>query len=398
MSSQNNEYVIVGGGIYGASLAYQLASAGKSVLLLEAGEVACGASGGPGERGVRANRRDPRELPVAAVAMALWQKYQAAFVNGVGYRRIGGLQVFDVPYGYREHEVRGQMEAMAALQSRLGAPSELLDAQQAWEKEPELTRSLIGAIFCPDDGVCDHTFATQQFAAEAVRAGATLRTDARVSEILAEGGRATGVKLASGEVIRVEGELILTANAGTQALLAPYLTEAEQAPTWFLMPQMIYVTNPLEKQINHLLSHAHRKLAVKQIVDGTLMLSGGASVSYTPEGLWKGSLSSTANNLTDAIAAFPFIDHSSFVKADASRVETVCIDGIPVVDKPAALTNTLYGYGWSGHGFAISHGITLFMSEWLLSGERPDALQPFASSRFQSPLQSVSAALNALRN
>lgn len=224
-----SEIVIVGGGIYGTSLAYQLAKSGKEVLLLEAGEIASGASGGPGERGVRANRRDPRELPVAAVALALWEKYQQEFENGVGYRRIGGLLVFDVPYGYREHEVRGQMEAIALTQTRLGSPSQVLSLEQTLEREPELSRSLIGAIYCPNDGVCDHTFATQQFAAQAQRAGAIIRTGAKVVEILEEAGQATGVKLESGEFIAVGSQLVLTANIGTQALLILFATAGKSA-------------------------------------------------------------------------------------------------------------------------------------------------------------------------
>lgn len=388
-----NEVVIVGGGIYGSSLAYHLAKAGKRVLLLEANEIASGASGGPGERGVRANRRDARELPVAAVALALWQKYQQQFEKGVGYRRIGGLLVFEVPYGSREHEVRGQMAAIALTQTRLGTPSEVLSQEQTLEREPELSRSIIGAIYCPQDGVCDHTFATQQFAAEAVKAGAVIRRRAKVVEIIAEGGRATAVKLADGEVITIEDQLVLTANIGTQVLLNPHLQEQEKAPLWHLIPQMHYVTNPLNKKINHLLSHAHRKLAVKQNLDGSLMLSGGSSVSYTEEGLWQGSLSSMANNITSAIMTFPFIDNSTFIKADASRVDTVSVDGIPVIDRPQGLSNTLYGYGWCGHGFAISLGITQFMSEWLLSGERPAALEPFSAARFSQPLSSVAAIL-----
>ncbi len=391
-----SEIVIVGGGIYGTSLAYQLAKSGKEVLLLEAGEIASGASGGPGERGVRANRRDPRELPVAAVALALWEKYQQEFENGVGYRRIGGLLVFDVPYGYREHEVRGQMEAIALTQTRLGSPSQVLSLEQTLEREPELSRSLIGAIYCPNDGVCDHTFATQQFAAQAQRAGAIIRTGAKVVEILEEAGQATGVKLESGEFIAVGSQLVLTANIGTQALLDPYLQPQEKAPLWQLIPQMHYVTNPLNKKINHLLSHAHRKLAVKQNLDGTLMLSGGSSVSYTSEGLWKGSLSSLANNISSAIMTFPFIDNSSFIKADASRVDTVSVDGIPVIDRPQGLSNTLYGYGWCGHGFAISLGITRFMSDWLVSGERPAALAPFSATRFSRPLDDVSFSLDSI--
>ena len=66
-----SEIVIVGGGIYGASLAYELTQAGKTVTLLEADDIAAGASGGSGERGVRANGRDLRELPMATVSFPL---------------------------------------------------------------------------------------------------------------------------------------------------------------------------------------------------------------------------------------------------------------------------------------------------------------------------------------
>ena len=45
----SSDYVIVGGGVYGAALAYELARAGREVCLLEANEIACGASGGLGQ-------------------------------------------------------------------------------------------------------------------------------------------------------------------------------------------------------------------------------------------------------------------------------------------------------------------------------------------------------------
>ncbi len=118
-----SEIVIVGGGIYGASLAYELARAGMGVTLLEADDIAAGASGGSGERGVRANSRDLRELPMATVGFPLWAKYQDQFEGGVGYRRIGGLHLFDIPRGGHEHEVRGTMEAMAMAQNALGVSS-----------------------------------------------------------------------------------------------------------------------------------------------------------------------------------------------------------------------------------------------------------------------------------
>jgi sarcosine oxidase subunit beta len=52
------DYVIIGGGIYGCTVAWHLAKQGADVHLLEANTIASGASGGLGKRGVRANGRD----------------------------------------------------------------------------------------------------------------------------------------------------------------------------------------------------------------------------------------------------------------------------------------------------------------------------------------------------
>ena len=322
MSDRNNasEVVIVGGGIYGTSLAYQLAQAGKSVTLLEAGELAGGASGGPGERGVRANGRDLRELPVCAIAQKLWGTYQEKFEGGVGFRRLGGLQIYDIPYGHREHEVLGRMAANAEAQSRLGTPSVVLTREQALAREPELASGVFGAIYCPNDGVGDHAYATQQFAKEAAKAGVTIRTSAKVVEIVHAKSAATGVKLASGEIVPVGDQLVIVANAGAEALLNPVMKPHEVGPIWNLIPQMHYVSNPLNKTVNHLLSHAHRRLAVKQLPDGVLMLSGGAHVAHTPEGIWKGSLSAMTQNVV----------HERHCAEDPDRREN-CAEQAPLI-------------------------------------------------------------------
>ncbi|TIX45296.1 MAG: hypothetical protein E5V33_32770 [Mesorhizobium sp.] len=67
---------------------------------------------------MRANGRDLRELPMATVGFPLWAQYQQQFEGGVGYRRTGGLHLFNIPHGAHEHEVRGSMEAMAMCRTR----------------------------------------------------------------------------------------------------------------------------------------------------------------------------------------------------------------------------------------------------------------------------------------
>lgn len=375
------DVVIVGGGIYGTSLAYDLAVKGRSVTLLEADDIACGASGGPGERGVRANRRDIRELPVVALALERWAHFEALFEGGVGYRRTGGMQVFDVPFGSFEHEVFGQQQAMAEVQTAMGVPSFVLTPDEMFEREPLLARGLKGAVFCPNDGSGDHGYATRAFAREAAVAGAVIRTGAKVAGIVAKGGEAVAVELEGGETVPVGGQLVLLCNGGVPALLKPHLDASEHLPVWNLWPQMHYVTNPRGLKLNHLLSHAQRQLAIKQLPDGAFMLSGGASVMHR-DGYWNGSLSALAANVQAALHTVPALNDSSYGKVDASRFDTVAVDVIPIVDRPKALANTIFGFGWSGHGFAISLGFTRHFTDWLETGEKPAVLDPFRVSRF----------------
>ena len=78
----------------------------------------------------------------------------------------------------------------------------------------------------------------------------------------------------------------------------------------------------------------------------------------------------------------PFIDESSFLKVDAYRVESCAVDGIPIVDTSVALPNTIYGFAWTGHGFAIALGFTKYLTEWIVGGEKPQALGVFSAKRF----------------
>ena len=93
----------------------------------------------------------------------------------------------------------------------------------------------------------------------------------------------------------------------------------------------------------------------------------------------------------------PFIDNSTLLKADASRVESVAVDTIPLVGQAEALPNTLYGYAWSGHGFAISLGFTKLFTDWIVSGRKPEALEPFSPARFHEPAAVLAGSLGAPR-
>jgi sarcosine oxidase subunit beta len=188
--------------------------------------------------------------------------------------------------------------------------------------------------------------------------------------------------IASGEMVPVNHHLVVAANHGAPALLKPILQAYELLPVWEMIPQMQYVSNPEKRTINHLLSHMHRRLSVKQLSDGTIMLSGGWTVERAENGQTSGMLSATGLNLQDSISTFPFLERSEFLKADSSRIETSAIDGIPIIGRPVAVDNLTYALGSSGHGFAISLGISLLIANWIMHGTASPLLAPFSPARF----------------
>ncbi|GAB3561666.1 NAD(P)/FAD-dependent oxidoreductase [Spelaeicoccus albus] len=375
------DIVIVGGGIYGTSLAYALSKEDCSIGLFESDNFAAGASGGPGERGVRASGRDLRELPIAARARELWKAYEETFTAGVGYRRTGGLAVFDTPPAGSLDELKGLARQRATAQTRLGVNTTYLEGDRLFELEPELSPSVVGALYCPEDGTANHTYATQQFGSRASEAGVDVVTGTSVATVNYSEGRAKSIDLDSGESVGVNQSLVLLCNTSVPELLPP--GQGQDLPLWSIYPQMVYVRDNRDKVINQLISHLGRKLSMKQLPDGTFMLSGGLGIDNDSLGA-HGSLKAMTYNVQDAVATFPFLSDAVFDKVNHERRDTVCVDGIPIIDQPTGIVNTYFGVGWSGHGFAISLGFTELIASWLKTGDKPNMLSPFSIARFSS--------------
>ena len=377
MSTSKREFVIVGGGIYGVATAWHLAQAGAEVVVLEAHEVGAGASGGLGKRGVRANGRDLRELPLMRIAYDLWPDLSATLATDTGWEPVGHLQLYE-----RFHDV-GAAAARARVQESAGVPTRHLDLAGVRDLEPGLSDVILGALHCPRDGVADHTATTVGYARRAREAGVEIREGAEVVRILASGGRARSVELAEGERIEIGRDLLLLANAGVQRLVEE--TFARRLPVWTIYPQAMR-TDPLpEAPFRSLFGHAHRPVALKTLADGAVMLSGGWRGRRDPEtGRGETLPDAVQGNWDEAVRLFPRLVGVQPIEAVADRGETSCVDGIPILDRLPEAPNTLVGCGWTGHGWAIAPAVAPLLADFALDGAPPPLLCPFSLARFEA--------------
>lgn len=369
------EFVVVGGGIYGVATAWALATRGASVVVLEARDIAAGASGGLGKRGVRANGRDLRELPLMRVSYELWPTLDATLGASTGYERTGHLQI------YERHHDSGAAAVRARVQSGMGIPTTHLEGARVRDVEPGLDAKVLGALHAPLDGVADHEATTRAYAHAAARAGATIRTGAEVVRLEREGDRVRGVLLADGTAVGVGRMVLLLANGGTADLLERDLSC--QLPVWGIYPQVVRSTPAPRAPFRSLIGHAHRPVALKMIPGGSVMLSGGWRGRWNPE-TRRGETTpaSVAGNWAEAVSLFPSIAELEIAEATADRLETNCLDLVPIIDRIPRASNVLVACGWTGHGWAIAPAVAPLLADWALDGHTPDLLRPFSLSRF----------------
>lgn len=368
------DFVIVGGGVYGCGVAWALAQQGAEVVLLEADTIAAGASGGLGKRGVRANGRDVRELPLMKMAYEIWPILHEILGADVGYERQGHLLLYERPQEFVS------AEAQLWMQNQQGIPTHLVKRDELHNIEPHLSPHIFAALHCPKDGIADHTATTKAYAQAAVKLGAEIREGVAVTALERDGERVTAVQTNTGARIPIGKQLLLMCNTAVPGLVQQQL--GLTLPIWKMLPQVMLTEKVEPMPLRHLIGHAHRVLAMKSHPTGQIMISGGWRGRWNEQGQPETQPDQVAGNFAEAVATYPLLAHTAVAEADATRPETICIDHIPIIGRLPAVDNLLVATGWSGHGWAIAPAVTQLLADWALSGEEPPLLRPFGYKRF----------------
>ena len=121
-----------------------------------------------------------------------------------GYERLGSLHVAldrdEAEVLRRQHE----------LQRSVGLDAEWLGPRACRRLEPGLHPSLNGGVFVEGEAVVDPRLLAEALRAALEAGGAEVRFGAEVVELVRDGERAVGVRLADGEELRAEAVVAAT--------------------------------------------------------------------------------------------------------------------------------------------------------------------------------------------
>ena len=187
--------VIVGGGVVGASIAFHLAEAGVTdVLVVERGELA-GGSTSKAAGGVRAQFSDPLNIQIGARSLAAFAGFGSRPGWDIGFHQVGYLFLLT-----READVEA-FSAGVELQRSLGVPSRMLTPAEAAALNPLIeVDDVLAAAFSPEDGHATPEAVVQGYASAARGLGAHIATGCELQGIERAGGRITAVDTSLGRV------------------------------------------------------------------------------------------------------------------------------------------------------------------------------------------------------
>ncbi|MDQ5973693.1 MAG: hypothetical protein QG661_902 [Actinomycetota bacterium] len=232
------EVVIIGGGVMGTSIAFHLAEAGVTdVLLLERAQLGsgstCKAAGG-----VRAQFSDPVNIALGARSLLAFEQFAERPGQVIDLHQVGYLFLLTDPAGVAAYT------ASAELQNSMGVPTRMITASEARDLAPGVvTDDVLAASFHPRDGYCSPESVVLGYATGARRLGASIRTGVTVTGIDTAGSTVTAVTTDAG-VVRT-GAVVCAAGPWSAAVGAMGGVDLPVQP----LRRQILITEPISDDL-----------------------------------------------------------------------------------------------------------------------------------------------------
>ena len=216
---KGTEYLVIGGGLMGCSIAYFLSLQGAKVALFESRNIASGASGRNGGQVIQLEGRDSnpdtirKRLSITRRGCNLLSELAEEWERDLEFRQMGSLDL-----ALNEEEAQ-QLKEVVKIQNSCGDTDIVwLEEKEVRKLSPSFKINLLGARFRSSDGVINPFKLTHGFAQAARKNGAKIFTHQPVEEIIIKGGKTEGI-LTNGQFIKAENAVINATNAWS-----PFLT------------------------------------------------------------------------------------------------------------------------------------------------------------------------------
>jgi len=364
------EIVIVGGGVVGCAVAYNLAKMGmKDIVLVEKKFLASGSTGRCGG-GIRQQWSTAPNVRLAMASVSIFERMEEELGMDVEWYQGGYL----IP-AYTEDEWK-QFQKNVQMQRGEGLDVRVLEPQETQDIVPGLnTEGMLGATYCPKDGDANPFLVTIAYAKRAKDMGVTIETFTEVVGINVEGGRIQGVRtskgyISTGRVFNAAGGYSgeIGKMVGIDLPVTSYRHE-------------IMVTEPVERFIDPMVISFSRNIYFRQAETGGII--GGQSNPGEPPGTDMSSGLDFAQQFAKKVTWFvPALRDVKVVRQWAG-LYNVTPDAQPILGSVDEVEGYFHAIGFSGHGFMIAPKTAELMAELIVYGKTSMPIDDLHLNRFK---------------
>ncbi len=364
------EIAIVGGGVHGLSLAYNLAKSGRTGIgVFERSYIGAGASG--------------RNL---SLIRSSWQ--QPAWANLVWYcRQIWGEISVELDYNVMFTE-RGSFlctsseDAVAVaqgaigMQNGVGIPTRWVEPDELRARLPQLdTRGMLGAVHDPSAGVSRHDALVWAYAREAAKLGVDIHHETSVTGMRIEDGRICALETPRGAVA---ADVVVNCAGSGSAEVAEMAGVA--LPTRKLALEM-FVTEPYEPYLDPIVSVIEDQAYIMQTSRGEFV-GGAEPTGHLGVPRLSTSYAALKQSAFTIAKLFPALRGVNILRAWAGLID-MTPDGAGLVGEVQERPGFFLDCGWGGEGYMVSVGTGRLLADYLNSGRLDPLLAPFHHGRFE---------------
>lgn len=362
------DVVVVGGGVIGVSIAWELSRHGVSVKVLEQsdfGREASWAGAGilpPGNPDVAVHPYDQ----LRGASCLLWPEWSGTLgeLTGIdnGFRNCGGLEI-------RLAGPPDQLDELADAWQDEQIEAELLSRDEVLELEPALNPSTVVGLHLPEKCQVRNPRHLKALVSASTAAGVELVSGAPVIELVRQNGHVVAARTPDGE--HAAGQFIVATGAWTRRLLAGCGTDVAIEPVRGQIVQL--ATRPLP--FTRVIGLGSRYLVPRP--DGRILVGSteewvGFRKENTAEGV--AGLIRFAEELVPGLAGARFETCWSGLRPGAA-------DGLPYLGPVPGHDNLLIAAGHYRAGLQLSPATAVLMRQLVLGQDPLVSLEPFSCDR-----------------
>lgn len=361
--------VVVGAGIVGCAVAYELARRGAKVQVVDRRDVGAGAtqaSAGVLAPFIEAHDRGPL-LDLAERSLGLYDEFVARAVEDSGstvqYVRSGTLEVA------LDAAALERLEAIGKVCAARGVHAELLDAEGVREAEPHLTPAVVGGLLVELHGFVGAADLTAALRRASAAHGVSFVASTTVTRIVSDG---SGVRVeTAGDALACD-VAVLAAGSWTGRVDVDGATPVPVRP---VRGQLLHLGWPAPPPARVVWSP---RCYLVPWGDGSVLV--GATVEEV--GFDERATVAGVRELIDATCEVAPRAHQASFKTARVGLRPATPDQLPVIGRSAAVPGLVYASGHFRNGILLAPLTAAIVGDLIVDGRHDEALEVTTPSRF----------------